>query len=207
MSLCDESRLFSKSTAQLADSMISELWEGWARAINSLHLGALFQALSLPISMLVAWLTFRATTSNLRYSLLVSDVSEQIKQFSQAAKALSVKIECHYKGKYPDGFTNAAARESRTEILTEVKELENRRSVLEVFLSEPKQEELKAKFDEWQEKVLGDQFPVTKKAECCKDHEKPIQDLRNAQAELERYLAKLRKGCIDSSWRFRKTIR
>lgn len=187
--------------------MLNELWRAWSHCITSLTIGGFLQALSLPLSMLVAWITFRAASSNLRYSLLVADVTAQIKEFAESSKKLSGAAESHYLGNYQGGFTAAVAKDSRNAILTEVKALDNRRAVLNVFLTIRKAEEFQKRFDLWQALVIGDSFPVTRKEERCKDYEKPITDLRKAQADFDCYLAELRKCCIDNSWRLRKTIR
>jgi hypothetical protein len=188
-------------------SMLSEMWAAWSKSISSLPIGGFLQALSLPLSMLVAWLTFRAGSSNLRYSLVVSDVTAQIKEFSASCREVSQKIERHYLGDYEAGFTAGAAKESRNQILSAIKALDDKRAVLNVFLSKRKAIEIQTRFDQWQNLALGDNFPVTRKEDRCKDYEKPVIDLRRAQSELDRYLAALRKSCIDDGWRLRKTIR
>lgn len=188
-------------------STVSAIWEAWARSISALPIGGFLQALSLPISMVVAWLTFRATSANLRHSLIVSDVSSQIKEFATLSRELSLKVEQHYLGKYTEGFSAGAAKESRNQILASIKCLDDKRAVLGVFLSKKKTVEMEQKFDEWQHLVLGESFPVTRKEERCKEYEKPVVDLKKAQSAFDCYLATLRKSCIDAGWRFQKTLR
>jgi len=183
-----------------------ELWDAWVQSAWTLSVGAYLQAFSLPISMLVAWLTFRATTSNLRYTMVVSEVNEHLKELSKAARDLAADIEEHYMGKYEGGFTANAARESRNSIMSAIKALNDKREVIGVFLRRDRNRELQERFDRWQTMALGDNFPVTRKDDRCKEFEEPVANVRKAQSEFERYLATLRKSCMDERWHLRRAM-
>jgi hypothetical protein len=157
--------------------------------------------------MLVAWLTFKATSANLRYTLVVADVNSQLKEFAESCSSLASDIEKHLLGKYEGGFTASAAKESRKQIMGRIKTIDGRRMVLSVFLRRKKALELKEQFDSWQRTSLGESFPATRKDELCKEYDKPITELQKALTGFECYLADLRRMCIDDGTRFQKILR
>lgn len=187
-------------------NMLCDIWDAWSKAITSLTLGSYLQALSLPISMLVAWLTVKSTSVNLRYTIIVAEVTGQIKALAECCSKLASQIECHYLGSYEGGFTPAAAKESRKRIMAQMKELEDRRAVLNVFLTRKIAAQLEQEFDCWGKAALGENFPVTRKAEICKEFDLPVMELRKAETKFECYLATLRKKCIDHGKKFRRVL-
>ena len=175
--------------------------------MQSLTIGAYLQALSLPLSLLIAWLTFKATTANLHYSLLAEDVTEQIKFLATQCRKIASEVEMHYLGNYDGGFSATSARDSRKRIMAQIKALDDCRAVLNVFLHEKKSLELQKKFDEWQVGLMDDNFPITRKEDRCKEFDPSVVAMRKATSAFECHLADLRRRCLNRRKVFRNTFR
>ncbi len=181
-------------------------WTTWSEIINGLSPGDFFQALSLPASMLVAWATFRWAAADSRHALVIEDVTAQLKEVLNESRLLASKMEKHYMGEYEGGFTTAAARDSRKILMLGFKNIDDRRQVLSVFISSNASSGLQKAFDEWRTVLIGDDFPVLKKSDCCKEYDAPIKAIRGAQLAFEKRLSGLRRDCLCDGLRMRKII-
>lgn len=183
------------------------MWDNWSEFVQRLSAGDFIQALSLPASMLVAWLAFRWAAVDARRSMVITDVADQLREFTQESERIGNLIEQHYTGNYEGTFASSRAKESQQEIFARLRVMDQRRETLKIFLRKSAGSQFTNEFDAWQQTALGESFPVVRKIDCCRIYDPPVMAARDAQQRFSRYLAALRQKCLCDGVRFRKLVR
>ena len=171
-------------------------WTLWSDCIKRMSAGAFLQALSLPLSLLVAWLTVRFTVSNHREILIAQEKVKLLDDICTDGRVLRMRYEIHFRGEYKERFCNATVKQSQREIQALIKALEVKRSALGMYLRKRQSDELEVLFDEWLRTLEGDIFPVYRQEDLLRSDSPRFNEIHTGHCKFEAGIAHYKQQCL-----------
>lgn len=173
------------------------MWNTWSELISGLSAEAYLQALSLPLSLLVAWLTVRFTANDQKETLVAQETCGIINDICEHSKLIRLSYEEHYKGAYPEGFSAKAVKASQRKIQSLQKDLEIKRQVVNAYLGKNGSGALTKAIDDWLYKLeSSENFPVYRKADIFDESDSFFNEMHGAQAVFEASLARIKRDSL-----------
>jgi hypothetical protein len=163
------------------------IWETWCEfATGDFCSKVLSSAL---VSVLTTLITLRIKGSQDVSTAVCKEAVEGLKHIRTQSDAAFKLILNHFEG--PKSFAD-----SRKEIGTATKELSNLVSSLEHYFNRSEIGNLIASYTSWEEGVLGEEFPVSKKSDCFQKNDPRFEQRKAAHKSWCDRIDALKARCL-----------
>ncbi len=143
------------------------------------------QAISIPLTLLVAWFASRWQWKNHQRLLLSQEVIRQLGEVTTSCRDVSGSVEQHMTGSYPNGFSEKRACEARKQIMVAMKSVDRRISQLGQIVTANQERALMKGFDAWKRALTSEPFPVLRQADILGPQSAPVAAIQAAQDVVE----------------------
>jgi hypothetical protein len=164
------------------------------------------QILALPLALLVAWFTVRASSLDQRKSIILDDLVDHIRETQQHCNDLCKRLQDYLTG----DLKRLTLQDAYKNLLIGFKEAGRNAEHLGMFFDERLNRQIGDMHQVWWRELTRENVPVRNKKDFCKPNDATIKRIQDAQITWDKYLAELKHKCFQEEivyWKVKRRLR